>query len=95
MKLSSADDAAGDVHERLVDQCESFETSAPSREGVESGEWALNNASDFAGATAMRVAPAGDFRVTLPAACGGLRYTALITGKPPNLLEPVASLPER
>jgi hypothetical protein len=60
LKLPPADDAAGNFHERFVDEGELFESNARAHEVIEPGGCAFNDSSGFTKATAMRFTPTGD-----------------------------------
>jgi hypothetical protein len=64
LKLPTADHAAGNFHERFVDEGELFESNvqAQAREVIEPGDCAFNDSSGFTKATAIRFAPTGNVR---------------------------------
>jgi hypothetical protein len=60
LKLPPADDAAGDFHERFVNEAEVFESNAQAPEVMQQGSCALDDPSGFAKATAVRLTSTGD-----------------------------------
>ncbi|CAN0622683.1 conserved protein of unknown function [Burkholderia multivorans] len=62
MKLSPADDARGDFHERLVYGGEAFESDAQASEVVKPCEGTLDDPSGLAETTAVGLTPTGDLR---------------------------------
>jgi hypothetical protein len=73
LKLPPVDDAAGDFHERFVDEGEAHESNAQAPEVMRPGDCAFDDPSGFAEATAVRLSPTGIW-VRIPAACRGQQY---------------------
>ena len=60
-QCSPADDAAGDFHEGLTDECETFEADAQSSKVVKPRDGSLDDPAGFAQPAAVRLATSGDF----------------------------------
>jgi hypothetical protein len=58
-RSARADDAAGDFHDRFLNEGDAFESNAQAPEVIRRGDYAFDDLSGFARAVVARLAPTG------------------------------------